>query len=315
MAAPPGEHGRAGAGCGRLLGARAGAVDADGRLGGVRRGRAADGGDVVEQRAVGVVADGGDHRHAEQRDGATQRLVAEAQQVGERAAAARDDRHLDAADRHELAERAHDRGRRVAVLHGREGPHQTSRPAAARERREHVVARLAALAGDDADRARQHRRRQALLGLEQPLAVELLAQALDPREQVAVAGEAQVEHGEGEAGRGRGAAGVVVAAAGDDHLHALRRRAGTGDHRLPVRAPGRARDRAAGVAQLEVHARAGGAQVDELAHQLHARERAQLASAARRRTRRPDTDPAARCPGCPPRAAGPGRRRRTRNAA
>ena len=66
--------------------------------------------------------------------------------------------------------------------------------------------------------------RQELLGLEQALGVELLAQPLDPREQVALAGDAQVGDVEGE-GRGGGrAAGVVVAAAGDHHLHALGRR-------------------------------------------------------------------------------------------
>ena len=61
--------------------------------------------------------------------------------------------------------------------------------------------------------------------LEQALGVELPAQALDPRQQVSVAGEAQVAHREGEARGGGGAAGVVVAAAGHHHLHALRRRA------------------------------------------------------------------------------------------
>ena len=101
-------------------------------------------------------------------------------------------------------------------------------------------------------------------------------------------------------GRGGGAARVVVAAAGDDHLHALARRAARArDHRLPVRRARRARDRAGGVAQLEVHARARRPQVDELADQLHARERAQLARAARRRTRRPETGPASGLSGMP----------------
>ena len=52
-------------------------------------------GDVVDQRAVGVVADRGDHRHPQQRDRAAQRLVAEGEQVGQRAAAAGDDHHVD----------------------------------------------------------------------------------------------------------------------------------------------------------------------------------------------------------------------------
>ena len=71
------------------------AVDGHGGLGGVRRRRAGDRGDVVDQRPVGVVADRGDHRHAQQRDRAAQRLVAEREQVGERAAAAGDDHDLD----------------------------------------------------------------------------------------------------------------------------------------------------------------------------------------------------------------------------
>ena len=112
------------------LGAGAPAVDPDGGLRGVRGGRAADGGDVVEQRAVGVVADRGDHRHPEQRDRAAEGLVAEAEQVGQRAAAAGDDRDLDPAHGGEIPEGADDRGRRVAVLHGGEAPDEPSGPAA-----------------------------------------------------------------------------------------------------------------------------------------------------------------------------------------
>ena len=77
------------------------------------------------------------------------------------------------------------------------------------------------------------------------------------------------------------------------------RAAGARDHRLPVLEPGRAGDRSAGVAQLEVHARAGRAQVHELAHELHACERAQLRAQragvlADGKRARP-----ARCPGMP----------------
>ena len=83
------------AGCGGcLLAAGARAVHAHGGLGGVGRRRAADRGDVVEQGAVGVVADGGDHRNPQQGHGAAERLIAEAQQVGQRAAAAGHDHDL-----------------------------------------------------------------------------------------------------------------------------------------------------------------------------------------------------------------------------
>ena len=156
-----------------------------GRLGGMGRRRAAHRGHVVEQRAVGVVADRGDHRHAEQRHGAAEGLIAEAQQVGQRAAAAGHDHHLDLRRPPRDRQRAHDRRRRVAVLHRREAPHQASRPAAPRERREHVVARLAALAGDRRRSCAAAPAGQALLALEQALGVELLAQPLDAGQQVA----------------------------------------------------------------------------------------------------------------------------------
>ena len=167
--------------------------------------------------------DRGDHRHPEQRDRAAEGLVAEAQQVGQRAAAARDDRHLDLAHRGQIAQRADDRRRGVAILHGGEAPDEPPGPPAAGERGEDVVARLAALAGDHADRARQQGQVQAPLALEQPLGVERLAQAVDPREQISLAGHAQVGDGEGEAGGGGGAARVEVAAARHHHLHALDR--------------------------------------------------------------------------------------------
>jgi hypothetical protein len=75
-------------------------------------------------------------------------------------------------ERAEVAQRAADRGRRVAVLHRGERPHEPARPAAPAQAREHVVARLAALAADDADRARQRRARERLLRLAQALGDE-----------------------------------------------------------------------------------------------------------------------------------------------
>ena len=113
-------------------GARLAAVQRHGGLGGVGRRGAAHRGDVVEQRAVGVVADRGDDRHAQQRDRAAQRLVAEAQEVGQRAAAAGDDHDLDLGEGGQLLQGAGDARRRVAVLHGREA--QTTRPPQPRQR-------------------------------------------------------------------------------------------------------------------------------------------------------------------------------------
>ena len=78
---------------------------------------------------------------------------------------------------------------------------------------------------------------------------------------------------ERERRRGRARAGVVVAAAGRDDPPAVgeRRR-----QRVEVLAPHRAGQRAALVAQLEPDARPAGAQVEDLAEHLHARELAQL---------------------------------------
>ena len=257
-----------------------GAVDRHGRLGGVGRRRAGDRGDVVDQRVVGVVADGGDDGHAQHRHGAAQRLVAEREQVGERAAAARDDDHLDGLAGREVLQRARDRRRGVPVLDRRERPHDPAAPAAAAQPGQHVVARLAALAGDDADRARQGRTRQPLLRLRQALVVQRAAQPLDLGQQVALAGQPQAADGEGELRRGGARARVVVAAARGDDLRPV------GEirepERVPVAPPHRARQRSRAVAQLEPHARAAGLEAEHLAEDLDAGELAQALAEARR---------------------------------
>ena len=113
-----------------------------------------------------------DDGYAEHRDGATERLVAEREQVGERATAARHDHDLDLRRRGKVPERGGDRGRGMPVLDRRKRPHDPAGPAAAMQPGEHVVAGLAPLAGDDADRPRQERSRQPLLGLEQAVSGE-----------------------------------------------------------------------------------------------------------------------------------------------
>ena len=153
----------------------------------------------------------------------------------------------------------------------------TSRPCQPRRREsgEDVVARLAALAGHDADRARQRRTRQQLLRREQPLGVERLAQLVELREQVALAGDPQRRDRKRERRRRRAAAGVVVKAAGDDDLRPVGERALAERERVEVVAPHRARHGAVGVAQLEVDLRPAEAQVPDLAEELHARALAQ----------------------------------------
>ena len=168
------------------------AVERDGGLGGVRRRRAADGGDVVEQRTVGVVTDGGDHGTL---SSATVRQSVSSQKQSRSASEPPPRATITTSTARqggEVAEGADDRRRRMAILHRRKAPDEAPRPAASGKRGEQVVARLAALGRDHADRARQGRQRQTLLQLEQPLGVERLAQAVDPREQVALAGDAQV---------------------------------------------------------------------------------------------------------------------------
>ena len=155
-------------GRGQGLPARPSAVDSHRRLGGVGGRGAAHRGHVVEQRAVGVMAHGGDHRDRAHRDGATQGLVAEGQQVRLGSAPAGDDHHLHLGHRGQVRERPADGRRGVAILDGGEGPHQPPPPAAALQRRQHVVAGLAALAGDHADDARQQRPGQLLLALSRP---------------------------------------------------------------------------------------------------------------------------------------------------
>jgi hypothetical protein len=144
------------------------------------------------------MADRRDDRHAQERDGPAEGLVAEGQQVGERAAAARHDRDVDVRQRCQLAQRAADRGRGMAVLHRGERPDQPAGPAAAPQPGEHVVARLAPLAADDADRARERRARDRLLRLAQPLGDEATPHPLDAGEQIALAGDPQAGDREGE---------------------------------------------------------------------------------------------------------------------
>ena len=75
---------------------------------GVGRGRAAQVGDVVDQRGVGLVADRRDHRGAAGGDGAAERLVGEGQQVFDAAAAAGEHDDVDARVAVEVPSASHD---------------------------------------------------------------------------------------------------------------------------------------------------------------------------------------------------------------
>jgi hypothetical protein len=174
------------------------AVQRYGGLGGVGRRGAAHRRHVVDQRPVGVVADRSDDGDAQQRHRPAQRLVAEAHEVGQGAAAAGDDDELDRLQGGELLHRAGDPRGGMAVLYGRVGPDEPAAPPATAETGDHVVARLAALARDHPDRARQQRAQQLLLRGEEALRRQPPAQPLDLGQQVPLPRHAQVGHRERE---------------------------------------------------------------------------------------------------------------------
>ena len=107
---------------------RQGDVDPDRLLSRVGGGGAGDGGDVIEERPVGFVSNGGDHRHPQQGDRPAEGLVAERPEIGQAAAAAGDQDHLDLIDGCEVGQSAGDLRRGVAILHRRMGEDGTASP-------------------------------------------------------------------------------------------------------------------------------------------------------------------------------------------
>ena len=188
----------------------------------------------------------------------------------------RDHDRLDRSGRREVLQRSRDGGSRAAVLDRGVGPDQPAGPAAAAKCREHVVARLARLAGDHADRPGQADAREALLWLEQPLGIELLAQAVDLGEEVALSGHPKVSDVEAEGRRGGLGAGVVVAAAGDDDRRTVDERSGREAERVVAVAPHGALEGAVAVAELEVDAHLSRLDIGDLAKDLDLREGVEL---------------------------------------
>ena len=82
-----------------------------------------------------------------------------------------------------------------------------------------------AAGADDADRPRQQRPREFLLGLQQAVGVEPPPRAVELGEQVALAGEPEVGGAQVEARRGGRGARVVVGPGGDHDLGAVAKRA------------------------------------------------------------------------------------------
>ena len=233
-----------------------------------------DRGDVVDQRAVGVVAD---LAITGTRSSATVRQSVSSQNA-KRSASEPPPRATMITSTSSIAARScsarGDARRGVAVLHRRERPDEPPAPAAAPQPGEDVVARLAALAGDDPDRARQGGERQRLLRHEQALGVQPPAQRPSWASRSPSPATRRPRDLEREAGRGRAAAGVVVGAAATT-TWAPSASAPSGSPSASSVAPDRALRRAVAVAQFEVALRPARPQVHDLAEQLHARALAQ----------------------------------------
>ena len=245
---------------------------------------------------------------AQQRHRAAQGLVAEAQQVGQRAAAAGDDHdlHLRHRQRDPTAP-ARSRARRGGPAPGRSPtparPAQPRRASAAStsSRALPLSPVITPIVRGSSGRGRRFWRSSS------PSASSCLRRrSMRASRSPSPATRRSVTAKE-KPGRGGGAAGVVVAAAGHHDLHALRGRARRRGRSSPPSRLSQAAQGIApvGVAQLEVHPRPRRAQVDELADQLHAGQGAELRRAGRPRTRPPGTVPPGRCRGCP-RAGGLG---------
>ena len=151
-------------------------------------------GDMVDQRPVGLVADGGDHRDRAVGDGAHHRLLVEAPEVFQRAAAARHDQQVGPRDfsarrqRVEAADGGGDLvGRGFALHPHRPDQHMTGK--AIGQAVENVADDGAGRRGDDADDGGQIRQRALARLIEQALLGEGLTALFEQRHQGAEAGE------------------------------------------------------------------------------------------------------------------------------
>ena len=190
---------------------------------------------MVEQRPVGLVADGGDERDAAGGGGPDHGLVVEPPQVFERAAAARHDEHVGARQRVAGAERVeapdgagHLFGAAVP-LHPH-GPHQHAPGEPVRDAVQDVADDGAGRRGDDPDHARQERQGALAGGIEQSFGGEAAAPLLHHGHEGADAGGFERFDDDlvgGLARKGRDLAGR-------HHLHAL---FGLDAHARETRAP------------------------------------------------------------------------------
>ncbi len=164
-----------------------------GPFGGLRgRGRARVG-DEIDQRPVGLVADGGDDGNGARGHGADDDFLVEAPEIFQAAATAGDDQHVGARDfaaRLNGIEAAHggrDLGGAAFALHAH-GPDEHARRKALLEAVQHVADDGAGGAGDDADDPGQVRQRLLAAFLEQAFGGEALLALLELHHEGAEAG-------------------------------------------------------------------------------------------------------------------------------
>ena len=217
-------------------------------LGGVGRGGGAQVRDVVEQRGVLLVPDGRHHRRPAGRHRAEQVLVGEREQVFERAAAPGDHDHVDLGVRVQLPQRLDDLARRVRALDGGLLDTEPDGGPAPLRVLHHVPLRRGLPAADQPDDTGQEGQRALPFGGEQAFGRELLAQPLQPGEQLADPHRADLERGERERAPGGvevrlnehhhagalGGAHRVEDLPGADHLRGHRRPAHPATLALPV---------------------------------------------------------------------------------
>ena len=142
---------------------------ADDQLGGGRGRRGPEVGHEVGDRHVGLVADGGDHRDLRGGDRAGHRLLVEGPEVLERAAAAGEHEHVEAAQAVEVGQRLDDVGRRAVPLHPHGVDQHVDVGEAARDDAQEVPDGGARRRGDQPDPPGQHRERPLPTRLEQAL--------------------------------------------------------------------------------------------------------------------------------------------------
>jgi hypothetical protein len=155
----------------------------DDLLGRVGRGGGAQVGDVVEQRVVRFVPDGGHHGRAAAGHRPDELLVRERQQVLHTAAAARHDDHVHLVQRVQLLHGLHHLRYGVHALHGDVAHLEADGGPAVPRVLQHVALGRRGPAAHQPDQLRQERQRLLALGREQALGGERLLQLFQPREQ------------------------------------------------------------------------------------------------------------------------------------